>query len=90
MIKTTNVEMILRVVKEANGIKEKDLRFALIKFYGTEISDQDISGYVEQLIRDKKLIALEYSQDLSSIRNFLIPAGSVCIIRGQVEKTHRI
>jgi len=83
-------EEILRMVKEANGIKDRDLTFAMRKFFNKDLTDQFLNDQVEALIKAKMIIAIEYSLDYTSVRNFLIPAKSSFIIRGVQEGTHRV
>jgi hypothetical protein len=84
------VEAILRMVKEANGIKDRELCFVMRRFYDANILDSAVYEQVEKLISEKQLIAIEYSIDYTSVRNFLLPANTSFIVRGQTEKTHRI
>lgn len=83
-------EELLRMVKEANGIKDKDLIYMMRKFVDKNFSDSEISNKIEELIKAKQLIAIEYSLDYTSVRNFLLPAKTSFIVRGQNESIHRI
>lgn len=87
----TMADELLDLVKETNGIKDRDLVSAYRKFYyQNHIKDSDIYTQIESLIKEHKLTAIEYSIDYTNVRNFLLPAKTSYIIRGVKEPIHRI
>jgi hypothetical protein len=76
---------ILAIVKEYNGIKDRELKSELIGRFNHTMAptSAEIDALLEQLVRSSKLIEIEYSIDMASVRSLYLPGNVSLNVRGQ-------